>query len=436
MTSTLQAVIIFLSAIPFAFGDVLNIPLESSLSSGAYQLDIYMGTPSQSLVMHLDTGSDLFIVPSSSCQSCQDANHLYDISKSSTAEKIGCTSSRCGSWTCSSCYSGQCSSNKCCDRTDSSQCGFYVSYMDGAAVEGGLVRDAIAVRTESGMSPSADTTFGLAAVRSGNWGGPTDGIMGMSYGNVYGSPTKTSTWYEELISSHESYDDSFSICFGRTQGLLSIGSLDSSLYEGPLYSVDMQDDYYYTVRLNDIRIDDHSFLSAAYLAVIDSGSTLSHFPRQVFEDLRAYLISQYGFPSDVIDGNQYVLSDPSSTWPVIDIYVDGVYLSLPPSVYFFRVSSLWSSRWLFGIASSDTSFFILGDTFMSAFLTVFNRQQGVISFAVPSSLCHCESVGALNETSYRPPVNVVSVFAYVIGAIVICVIVVCIIICCCKSKKA
>ena len=84
---------------------------------------------------------------------------------------------------------------------------------------------------------------------------------------------------------------------------------------------------------------------------------------------------------------------------------------------------------------------------MSAFLTVFNRQQGVVSFAVPSSLCHCaafcivsvlgESVGALNETSYRPPVNVVSVFAYVIGAIVICVIVVCIIICCCcKSKKA
>ena len=42
-----------------------------------------------------------------------------------------CDSSQLG--TCSSCYSGQCSSNKCCDRTDSSQCGFYVSYMDGAA---------------------------------------------------------------------------------------------------------------------------------------------------------------------------------------------------------------------------------------------------------------------------------------------------------------
>lgn len=117
----------------------------------------------------------------------------------------------------------------------------------------------------------------------------------------------------------------------------------------------MQDDYYYTIRVNDVRIDDHSFLGAAYLAVIDSGSTLSHFPRQVFEDLRAYLISQYGLPSGVIDGEQYVLSDPSSTWPVIDIYVDGVYLSLPPSVYFLKVSSLWSSRWLFGIASSDTS---------------------------------------------------------------------------------
>ena len=54
--------------------------------------------------------------------------------------------------------------------------------------------------------------------------------MGMSYGGVYGSPTKTNTWYEEFVSSHDSYDDSFSICFGRTQGLLSIGRLDSSLY--------------------------------------------------------------------------------------------------------------------------------------------------------------------------------------------------------------
>ena len=32
---------------------MLNVPLECSLSSGAYQLDIYMGSPSQSLVMHL-----------------------------------------------------------------------------------------------------------------------------------------------------------------------------------------------------------------------------------------------------------------------------------------------------------------------------------------------------------------------------------------------
>ena len=38
----------------------------------------------------------------------------------------------------------------------------------------------------------------------------------------------------------------------------------------------------------------------------------------------------------VIDGKYALTTDPSSTWPSIELYFDGFFLSIPPSVYFLK----------------------------------------------------------------------------------------------------
>lgn len=44
-----------------------------------------------------------------------------------------------------------------------------------------------------------------------------------------GYPTIVPTWYNSFIDTNPSVPNIFSTCFGREQGVLSIGGVDSSL---------------------------------------------------------------------------------------------------------------------------------------------------------------------------------------------------------------
>lgn len=98
---------------------------------------------------------------------------------------------------------------------------------------------------------------------TGNWGSDSEGLTGWYYYGTYGSPTKTAMWFDEYVSQHKSegVKDIFTTCFGRTKGVLSLGDLDSSLSTGDIKYTDIQSGSFYTVHLNDIRMDGESLSS-------------------------------------------------------------------------------------------------------------------------------------------------------------------------------
>lgn len=57
----------------------------------------------------------------------------------------------------------------------------------------------------------------------------------------------------------------------------------------------------------------------------------------------------------VIDGKYALTTDPSSTWPSIELFFDGFFLSIPPSVYFLKYKERNKPVWIFGLASSSQS---------------------------------------------------------------------------------
>lgn len=57
----------------------------------------------------------------------------------------------------------------------------------------------------------------------------------------------------------------------------------------------------------------------------------------------------------VLDGEYALTVDPSSTWPSIEFYFDGFYLSVPASVYFFKVQDGSRPLWVFGFTSASQS---------------------------------------------------------------------------------
>lgn len=99
--------------------------------------------------------------------------------------------------------------------------------------------------------------------QGGNWGSLSDGLTGWCYSSSYGTPTKTAMWFDEYVSQHKSEGakDIFTTCFGRKKGVLSIGDINSSLYEGEVYWADIQDSTFYALHLNDLRMDNVSLIS-------------------------------------------------------------------------------------------------------------------------------------------------------------------------------
>ena len=98
---------------------------------------------------------------------------------------------------------------------------------------------------------------------SGNWDSESEGLTGWYYYGSNGFPTKTAIWFEEYVSQHKSegVKDIFTTCFGRTKGVLSVGDLDSSLSTGSIHYADIQSGSFYTLHLNDIRMDGNSLAS-------------------------------------------------------------------------------------------------------------------------------------------------------------------------------
>lgn len=60
------------------------------------------------------------------------------------------------------------------------------------------------------------------------------------------------------VDKAEGASDIFSMCFGEEDGILGIGGIDKSLYEGSVYWVDIQNPAFYTLRLRGFQIGNYS----------------------------------------------------------------------------------------------------------------------------------------------------------------------------------
>ena len=108
--------------------NVYNVPLFGGMEQGEYYVYLEVGTPPLKFRVQVDTGSALLFVPAVECSECTiHTNDLYDISASSTAERVGCDSELCDRNTCkqSSFCHNTCSAerNACCAESDPTECG-------------------------------------------------------------------------------------------------------------------------------------------------------------------------------------------------------------------------------------------------------------------------------------------------------------------------
>jgi Eukaryotic aspartyl protease len=355
-----------------------------------YFADCTLGTPAQSLRLHIDTGSsDLWVNTANStfCESARDAcsGGTYDPSSSSTYKFVNSD--------------------------------FNISYVDGTGATGDYVSDTLTI----GSISLTDFQFGVGFESSSEEGVLGIGYVtnevqvnradGLSYPNLPQAMAQTglittnaySLWLNDLDAN---------------TGSILFGGVNKDKYTGDLATVPIIKEYnaYYEfiIALTGVSINDGSsstsFDSSTSLptaALLDSGSSLVYLPNDVTEDI----YNSVGATYDSQSGVAYVDCSLANNASTLDFDFSGQIIQVPYNELVLDVGSSdggqltfqnGDAACVFGIAPAQGSEPVLGDTFLRSAYVVYDLDSNEISLAQTNFNSTTDDVVEITKASGVP----------------------------------
>ncbi|EME27790.1 aspartyl protease [Galdieria sulphuraria] len=374
------------------------------VSVGEYYIQIKIGgTPFR---VQVDTGSSTLAVPMEGCVSCRKTSSKYSSHLQSKSSIVGCNDPLCSSNICEALGCSECSSSgACCANKMPQACGFFLRYGDGSGAEGALLVDQVQVGNASFVAHFGgileDTTnFEQSSV---------DGILGMGYPALGCTPSCIEPLIDSMFRQSKIEQNMFSLCISVRGGHLVLGGYDSNMAASNITFVPMilsSPPTFYAVSLGgSIRVDNEELsLDGFDKGIVDSGTTLLVISEQAFIQLKNYLQTHYcqvpglcDYQHSWFDSASCVILEESHLQhlPTLTIHVaNRVDLILTPYDYMLQVQRNGFSLYCLGIQSlpskDGSPFVILGNTVMTKYLTIFDRRNHRIGFALAGD---CQVVG-------------------------------------------
>eukprot|EP00249_Psilotum_nudum_P003721 c17205_g1_i1 orf=1-1476(-) len=242
----------------------LSVPVTAENGgTPLYIMKVGFGTPQQTFIIVLDTGSDVAWIQCLPCSECyQQADPYFDPSKSSSYEQLACNSQQCAQLQISDC--------------SSSGCLYEVQYGDGSITEGSFSTETITV----GGQTFSEFAFGCGQEYAGLLQG-VDGLLGLGRGSL-SFPSQTTSIFS----------GSFAYCLpslqsGGSTGFIEFGQSDiSGSQSTPLLHNQEYPSFYY-VNVLQISLGGQP-LSAetAMTPIVDSGTVITRLPTSIYTSLR------------------------------------------------------------------------------------------------------------------------------------------------------
>ncbi|KAH8673662.1 aspartic peptidase domain-containing protein [Xylariales sp. PMI_506] len=329
-----------------------------------YFVNVTMGTPPQSLRLHLDTGSsDLWVntAGSSLCSKksspCSFAG-TYDANASSTYEYIGSY--------------------------------FDISYVDGSGASGDYVTDNI---TFAGITVDS-LQFGIGYTSSSS-----EGILGIGYpaSEVQVGRAKLASYDNlpaKLVTDGTIQSNAYSLWLNdldASTGSILFGGVDTAHYTGSLQTLPIQTsssvNSTFVITLTSVTLDNTTIADEQALPVIlDSGSSLTYLP----DDWVSQIYTQVNGVYDDNEGAAYVpcsLADSAMTLdfnftsPVISVTMRELVLDVVAAGSRNPTFTNGEAACVFGIAPTGDLPSTLGDTFLRSAYVVYDIANSEISLA-------------------------------------------------------
>ena len=369
---------------------------------GYFYSTIYLGNPPRKFSVIVDTGSTMTYVPCSTCgEHCgpnhQD-QHTFDPADSSTSKSISCHSEdcKCGSPVCS------CSEKE--------ECMYTRSYAEQSSSSGILLQDVMHIHDGG---PGVPVLFGCETRETGAiYKQRADGMLGL--GNSQDS------LIQQLFRANV-IENQFSLCFGLVEGdgVLLLGEspalMDVNISYTPLVDSPTNGNYY-TLQMESIQVADNnleidsSTFTSGYSTVLDSGTTFTYFPTDMYrsftEAISSYVVGRglFSVPGpdpqfqDVCFGGAPQHSDLEGlrrVFPAVKMrFKDDIELDLAPLQYLF-IHTFESGKYCLAVFDNGNSGILLGGITFRNILVQYDVVNKRIGFGHAS----CKDLSA----KYRPP---------------------------------
>ncbi|OCH83935.1 acid protease [Obba rivulosa] len=301
-----------------------------------------IGTPGQSFLVDMDTGSSDLWVPSSSCRSCS-GKRTYNPSSSSTSQKESGT--------------------------------FEIEYGDGSTASGPIYTDTV---TMAGVEATGQYLSAVTSESSEFSEDPADGLIGLAFpaiSNLGHNPFFVTATNQGSVS-----EGVFAFKLASSGSELYLGGTDTSLYSGSIE--------YHTLSSSDgfWQIGDASAIvngrtvESGFQTVIDSGTTIMYGPPSAVKSFYAAVSG-----SKLYDSENGYYSYPCDSPPTVAFSWGGEQWELTSENLNLGQTESGSSQCVGALAGQDvglgTNVWLFGDSWMKNVYTAFSLDQNAVGFA-------------------------------------------------------
>jgi saccharopepsin len=320
-----------------------GVPL-SDFQNLQYYAPISLGTPAQDFKVVLDTGSSNLWVPGTSCSSIACFLHQkYDATASSTYKANGSE--------------------------------FAIRYGSGS-LEGYISQDTLTIgdlKVVKQDFAEATKEPGLAFAF-----GKFDGILGMGYDTI--SVNQVVPPFYQMIHQKLLDEPIFSFRLGSSEddaGECVFGGIDDSAYTGKITYVPVRRRGYWEVELEQIGFGDEVLELEGTGAAIDTGTSLIVMPSDVAEMLHKEIGATKGW-----NGQYTVDCATVPSLPDFTLWFDGKPYPLKGDEYILNAGGTCISSFTgMDIPAPVGPLWIVGDTFLRKYFTVYDLGRNAVGFA-------------------------------------------------------
>ncbi|KAL1837628.1 hypothetical protein VTJ49DRAFT_3567 [Mycothermus thermophilus] len=332
-----------------------------------YFINATVGTPPETVRLHIDTGSSDLWVNTPSSTYCMSASNL-------------CAAA--GTYIPNSSTTYQYINSK-----------FNITYVDGTGASGDYVSDTLTF----GKQTIPRLQFGVGYTSSNG-----QGILGIGYRSNevqvsrYGLPSYNNL-PEQLVADGVIRSNAYSMWLNdlsATTGSILFGGVDTARYEPPLRSIPVETatGNYVELMVTLTKVQLGSLVlgkgeDLAIAVLLDTGSTLTYLPDRLASELFDAVGATYDADSNAAyvpctlaqnttANLTFTFSDPSIPVPLDELVLDLTLSSGRKPTYADGTRAC-----LFGVAAAGKGTYVLGDTFLRSAYVVFDLANHEISLA-------------------------------------------------------